>query len=60
MKKAKITKIGHITPDGFPIGFTFDCEGGLPGFSIDDDGVIRCGGWTADELCQIVKDKGEG
>src|SRR3990167_1992729 len=57
-KKAVITKIGYIGEDGNPTGFEFDCRGGIPGFQIVEGDKILYGGWTVEELKEMVQPEG--
>jgi len=53
--KAKITKVGYMV-DGEPKGFEFDCMNGAIGFEIlTYDGSILYGGYTVEELVNIIE-----
>lgn len=55
--KATIIRVGYIDPDtNTAEDWSFDCRGTIPAIAVHEDGTIRYGGYTADELAAIARD----
>lgn len=54
-EKAEIVVVGWVHEDGSTSGWVFDGKGHVPAITVDDEGRMLWGGWTAEELRAIAE-----